>query len=103
MAQDWTERHNMAMTFPRPGGERLIARLMQAMALSVETYRANVGLMHDDGVLGEGIEYIREAVLALGNAVLILLNGDTGRIDPGTIDAEVREYVRAVGFDGDSF
>ena len=103
MAQDWTERHNMAMTFPRPGGERLIARLMQAMALSVEAYRANVGLMHDDGVLGEGIEYIRTAVQDLGNAVLILLNGDTGRIDPGTIDAEVRAHVRAVGFDGDSF
>ena len=103
MEQDWTERHNMAMMFPRPGGERLIARLMQAMALSVETYRVNVGLMHDDGVLGEGIEYVRAAVLDLGNAVLILLNGDTGRIDPGTIDAAVREYVQAVGFDGDSF
>jgi len=55
-------------------------------------YHSGIGA---DGVLGD--EWA-----ALGHAILGLLNGETGRLDCGTLDALIRGTLVAEGFGSDS-
>jgi hypothetical protein len=82
----WGERHVDAMTCPKHGFERGIALMLAGFAEYADAYRAGhegepVG---QDGFLGDHWEDI-------GIGILGLLNGETGRIDCGTIDGLIRK------------
>ena len=82
----WTER-----TTPE---EVPIVALCRAWARYADTYTARFDgdLVGTDYVLG--LHW-----LAIGKAIVGLLNGPTGRLDCGTLDAWVRDTVVAQGFD----
>lgn len=90
----WPQRHLEAWDAPR-GPEVPLKMLIVAWAAYAEAHQerftASVG---DDGVLGP--EWVQ-----IGKSLLELLNGDLGRFDGSTLDAEIREIARRQGVDLD--
>jgi hypothetical protein len=90
----WQARHNAALTTPQPT-EAGIVRLLHGWAdyadIHKRRYESGIG---DDGVLGP-------AWAAIGANVRTLLNGETGRLDCGTLDSFICSTLTAEGFDPD--
>jgi predicted RNA methylase len=79
------------MRSPRPGFESAIATLYRGMAEYADATRAAYdGTIGDDYVLGESWK-------DLGNALIGLLNGETGRLDCGTLDGQIRDLIESGG------
>lgn len=96
-ANGWKRRHLDAI-LARPGGnafEGAIVGMLHAWLLYAEAhqndYSASIG---DDGVLGDEWE-------SMGFAIIGLLNGNTGRLDCGTIDSIVRQAMQRAGLKGE--
>lgn len=89
----WRYLHERALTHQPDAHERAIVKLLQGWIgyakAHMDRYEGRVG---DDGVLGPEWE-------AIGRAVLGLLNGQTGRLDCGTLDAIVRATLAAEGLE----
>jgi len=107
----WKRRHLEAMAEPcgtlqagvfpagndkytsRLSGERGLVLMLRGWLEYAEahryTYESQIG---DDRVLGD--EW-----MAIGQAMLGLLNGDLGRLDGGTLDAIIRDNLNEQGFD----
>lgn len=85
MATDYKERHLEAAANPRTREEHMIVDLMEKLEL--------LGKIHaDDYVMVKAVEH-------LASCIIVLLNGDTGNLDPGMIDAAVRKIVERAGGD----
>lgn len=80
--------HFDAMQNPRPGFERAIVYMLKGWAeyadAHAKRYDSAIG---DDGVLGDPWETI-------GQSIIDLLNGETGRLDCGTLDGVIRRIAR---------
>ena len=83
---EWKARHEQAMLRPR-GFERPIVGMLRVLseyaALHQQRYEWPIG---EDSVLGE--QWRRMA-----SALLVLLNGETGRLDCGTLDGAIRRLA----------
>lgn len=89
----WAGEHARALQAPRDF-ECAIVHLRSAL-LSYATeykYRFDGDQIGQDSVLGE-------AWLQIARAYLALLNGETGRLDCGTLDGEMRRWAQQYGFE----
>jgi hypothetical protein len=86
-------RHHQAIQAPR-GIERAIVSLRAGLLEYGLQYgdRFEGCALGDDGVIGV-------AWLDMARGYLGLLNCETGRLDCGTLDGEVRNWARKFGFD----
>jgi len=88
-------QHQAALDAPR-GFETPILLFCRALASYAEQHAARFdGPIGEDYVLGD---YWR----SMAQATLGLLNGDTGRLDCGSVDAWIRETATAHGVDLDT-
>lgn len=95
----WQDRHVKAIRAAIGGAnldhEGSLVRMIDAWATYADAhakrYESSIGA---DGVLGDEWE-------AMGRAIRALLNGETGRLDCGTLDAFLHDTLHAEGFDPD--
>ncbi len=84
--KSWATRHNAALGAPR-GFEIAVVYMLRGLhsyrVLHLARYECDV---LDDGEFGDGIQDIARGVRTL-------LNGETGRLDCGTIDSYLCEIV----------
>lgn len=85
MMKDYERRTQQALTAPETEEERSISRLLNEMRLLGERHK-------DDYVLVTAVEHI-------GSAIIVLLNGEVGRLEQGTVDKLVRDLVETAGGD----
>lgn len=92
-APQYLVRHNQAIQNPR-GIERAVVSLRAGLLEYGLQYadRYEGCELGQDGVLGEGW-------LDMARGYLALLNGETGRLDCGTLDGEVRHWAKKFGFE----
>ena len=92
--QAYLTRHYEALQRPR-GIESAIALMREALLLYGYEYEARYG---DDSKLGaDGV--LGDAWLDMARGYLALLNGETGRLDCGTLDGELRRWATRFGFE----
>ncbi len=92
MATDWLVRHNAAMEAPK-GDEVPIVLLWRGCKAYAETYRRAWGSdIGADYVLGPCFASILSGLRGL-------LNGPTGRLDCGTLDAAILALAASHGID----
>lgn len=88
----WIGQHQQAMVDPRTGHESALVRMLSGWdeyrEAHAERFSSGVG---DDYVLGPEWK-------AIGEALLGLLNGETGRLDCGTLDGAIRKALAEEGF-----
>lgn len=69
-----------------------VAVMVKALAAYADSHRQRFGCeIGEDGVLGDGW-------LSMARGVIVLLNGETGGLDCGTVDGLVRDMARLVKF-----
>jgi hypothetical protein len=90
----WAKVHNAACD--RPGRkEKPIVMACHALRLYAERHREAYGIaVCEDGVIGP-------AWLAMVRGVRVLLNGETGSLDCGTIDAYLCDLAAENGHEGE--
>jgi len=83
----WQDRHNDAMRYPHAGFESAIVHLLNGWVEYASHHRKQyISSIGDDGVLGP--EWWE-----IGKALRHLLNGETGRLDCGTLDAFILDTM----------
>lgn len=92
--QTYLQRHHEALQRPR-GVEEPIAQMRSALL--------NYGLQYavrysDDAALGKD-SVLGDCWLQIARGYLGLLNGETGRLDCGTLDGELRRWAERFGFE----
>jgi len=93
-APGYLGRHYQALQDPR-GVESAIGLMRSGLLLYGSEYEDRYGadsLLGHDGVIGE-------AWLDMARGYLALLNGETGRLDCGSLDAELRRWAKRFGFE----
>lgn len=89
----WRGQHSIAMACPREGHESAMVKMLtgwlEYQSAHAERFESGVG---DDYVLGPEWE-------AIGKALRGLLNGETGRLDCGTLDGVILDGLKAEGFE----
>lgn len=90
--EDWKRRHAVAMAAPEPGShEQAVAEMVKAWKLYAAAHeRAYGGKVGKDSVLGPAWE-------SIGHALRALLNGETGRLDCGTLDSDILKLMERNG------
>jgi hypothetical protein len=86
----WDVRHNMALVSPK-GPEIGIVRLLSGL----EDYMASHAARYDDEVYQDGV--LADGVAAIARGIRILLNGNIGRLDSGTIDERLCIILQRCG------
>ncbi len=90
---DYLIRHHEALQRPR-GIESAIALMRESLLLYGCEYEAR----YEDSKLGvDG--FLGPAWLDMARGYLALLNGETGRLDCGTLDGELRRWAERFGFE----
>ena len=93
----WKDRHLAAIRGAQNDHEIAIVRMLQGWLWYAEKHENRFGSgIGDDSALGP-------SWAAMGGAIRALLNGETGRIDCGTIDSIVADTLEAEGFDADDY
>lgn len=89
---EYMARHQRALQNPR-GAERAVTLLRSGLLQYAVEYGARYEgcQLGEDGILGD-------AWLQLAKGYIGLLNGETGRLDCGTLDGEVRRWALQHGF-----
>jgi hypothetical protein len=93
----WKDRHNLAITLGGFNGhsrpfETAVAQMITGWARYAQDHKKEYeSAIGDDGVIGK-------AWLEAGKAFIDLLNGNTGRLDCGTLDAFLRDTMHENGF-----
>jgi len=86
--------HRAAFARSEKGFETAIVETLRALAEYADAHRdryeSEVG---EDGVLGDHFEEIARGLLGL-------LNGETGRLDCGTVDGAIRKLCKAAKVEG---
>lgn len=89
----WADRHDEAVKLSHLQFEQPIVAMLQGWAKYAEDHKAryesNIG---DDGVLSDPWKEI-------GLGIRALLNGETGRLDCGTLDAFILDTLNENGVD----
>ncbi len=86
----WLKRHHEAVYAPDQR-ERPILEMAYALARYADMHRRRYGSdLGEDGVLGPTWE-------SMARGLLGLLNGETGRLDCGTVDGAIRAMGAAAG------
>ena len=89
---DWQGRHLQAVCSPR-GFERPLVRMVEQWLRYADAHqKEHESPIGEDFVLGQYWEDI-------GDALRGLLNGQSGRLDCGTLDAVILDSMQAVGID----
>ena len=93
----WKDRHNTAIILggvnstARPF-ETAVAQMIVGWGRYAQDHKKEYGTpIGDDGIIGA-------AWLEVGKGLIDLLNGQTGRLDCGTLDAFIRDTVHENGF-----
>lgn len=90
----WRLEHQEAVRLPKRGFEGAIVDTLKSLAEYADAHRdryeSEVG---EDGVLGDHFEEIARGLIGL-------LNGETGRLDCGTLDRAIRQLCRAAKVEG---
>lgn len=88
---NWQGRHLAAVMSPR-GAEKPFVAMLKGWLEYADTHaNRNEGSIGEDYVLGPEWETI-------GRSLVSLLNGETGRLDCGTLDSLIRSSLVAEGF-----
>lgn len=91
---DYLQAHRKAIDRTAAGFESPVVDILRALAEYADAHRnryeSEIGL---DGVLGDGFEQI-------ASGLLVLLNGETGRLDCGTLDGAIRKLCKAAKVEG---
>ena len=88
----WKERHLQAITSPN-GEERGLVDLLRGWLGYADTYKDRYGA-------GIGQDYFIGPIWAqIGKSIRELLNGETGRLDCGTVDGLILDTLEAEGFE----
>ena len=87
----WKERHLQAINFPKGCEIPVVNAIAAWLDYANEHERRYESPIGDDGVLGQ-------CWLEMGRAIRGLLNGETGRLDCGTLDAILLDSMIAEGF-----
>lgn len=91
----WGRRHCEAWSHPTLDHERALRDLIAGWARYADAHRARFGgPIIDCGVLGP-------AWVEQGRQLLVLLNGETGRFDAGTLDGLIRDIAADHGGGGE--
>jgi len=91
VSDQWRGRHLAAMRDPQAGHEAALVKMLTGWQYYAAAHRARYGSeVGDDGVLGP--EWA-----AIGRALRGLLNGETGRLDCGTLDATILDTLSRAG------
>ena len=88
---DWQTRHRAALRHPRGAEAPILGMLtswLQYADQHREAYESGIG---DDYYLGP-------QWASIGRSLLSVLNGDTGRLDCGTLNALIRDVLVTEGF-----
>lgn len=88
----WQDRHDRAVRTPNGEEQGLVHMISgwQHYALRYTfAFKSHIG---DDGVLGPAWE-------AIGDSLRTLLNGETGRLDAGTLDGTILQTMEEEGID----
>ena len=91
----WKQRHLSAITAPKAAEVGIVNMLKAWLSYAdshQERYESGIG---DDGVLGPQWAQI-------GSSLRMLLNGEAGRLDCGTLDSIICDNLTAQGFDPDT-
>lgn len=86
----WDKRHNVALDQPQ-GPEVAIVTLL----LGLETYIVSHKARYDSDVWDDGV--LAYGVVDIVKGIRTLLNGETGRLDCGTIDGRMCELLKLCG------
>jgi hypothetical protein len=86
-SEDWMERHARAVARPNPVEQPIVTILQQMGGL--------VARHGEDQVLREGLALILQGVR-------VLLDGNIGRLDAGTVDEAISGLMEAMDFDPDT-
>lgn len=79
--------HKSALASPAPGFERALVAIVKALAEYADAHRQRYGgTIKSDYIIGE-------CWYALGSSVIGLLDGETGRLDCGTLDGFIRDLI----------
>ncbi len=92
-APQWLINHHKALQAPR-GNEEPVVTLRSALI--------QYGVYYPERFVGctlGGDSFLGAAWLQIAQGYLALLNGETGRLDCGTLDRELRDMARRFGFD----
>ncbi len=90
-AGDWQTRHNSAVMLPRSGAELAIVSMLNGwLAYAASHQERYEDLIGNDGVLGKPWAEI-------GASIASLLDGETGRLDCGTLSSLINNTMRANG------
>ena len=93
----WGKRHVEAWNRPATDHERALRDLIAGWARYADAHHARFEApITECGVLGP-------AWVEQGRQLLVLLNGETGRFDAGTVDKLIRDIVTDHGAVGDEF
>lgn len=76
-------RHVEALMAPQTEEERTIGSLLTELARLADRYKGDTVMV--------------PAVVHLGQSILVLLNGELGRLDQITVDRKVHEIVTSAG------
>lgn len=90
----WQDRHMTGLQIP-VGAERPIRDLLVAWAAYADAHKAS----YESGIGADSV--LGPAWAAIGASIRQLLNGDTGRLDCGTLDGFICTTLEAEGFDPD--
>lgn len=90
----WQDRHVEALRNPT-GFEAAIVLMLKGWTAYADAHRFRYSSrVEGDYVMGPEWE-------AIGRSVIGLLNGDTGRLDCGTLDGFIRNTLQSEGFNHD--
>lgn len=91
----WKKRHLDALEWPQ-GLEVPISGMLSFWLDYAERHQAQYeSTIGEDGALG--VEWAQ-----IGRGILGLLNGETGRLDCGTLDTIIRDNLAEMGFSDDT-
>ena len=91
--EGWMNRHLAAISNPQPGFETAVVQMFSGWLRYADEHNSRYKT-------GVGADYVLGAEWAkVGSALLGLLNGETGRLDCGTLDSLVRNVLSAEGID----
>ena len=91
----WKSRHIAAIRAPRLGFERAIVRGIRSWLEYAQAHKRR----YESGIGKDG--HLGEIWAAQGRALHDLLDGETGRLDCGTLSTIIHRALRAEGFGED--
>jgi len=87
---EWMHRHLQAWHHPRPAEAALKELIMAWANYATQHFVRHLSHIGEDG-------FLSKPFISTGQSLLLMLNGDLGRFDGGTLDALIREIAQCAG------